>query len=728
MKNPRAQQRTAFRLSELTRSVLLAAGVALALPLAGCWLDGDTSNGSDTGTGGNGGTDGTGGGTGGGTTISGSIVKGPVSGATVSAYAVAADGSIGTTALASGPSGADGSYSLKLASAPTGPVAIVAAGGSYTGEFDGAAVTKASDLMTLIPSVAAAGASSVTVTPLTDMVGMRALTLMGGGKGAADAVSDALSLVATTYGLDAAELAALMPKFDKASLATSGFKLGVVLGALDTCDSKIPGGRGNLFRALSEDLSDGVFDGKKLGTVVTVFGTTHLSISAGTSDFLACVSSYASSGKAVTDAGIKPEEIAPTVTALRGAIVASPATPKSTGLSAGSSGAISSLTYGGKQWVFFAARRKGVVAVDMTDPAAAAPTTKVYADLVATNFGGQEIGGVVPLLGADHPQLLVYAYGSKHVALVDADTGAVDYEADLPLEAVSPVGFSGGSAFIAGAIPDTARDGVWLATADGYIFFDRASKALGQKFSISSPAELAENVGGDVGHGYLFAANYAPGVQIADLASGVSYYMDGMPFQTAFPRMYEPDGGAVDTSLQIGIVTNEDSPDIALIDLKTITKTTVADGRSTFEPAPGGSVALSLGDPTISGSAVDSDSHLVLFMAGYSTDIAVGRLEDPASVAAGSTWQGLSDWRYTRFLSGYSYARDPHAVAVIRNLSDGKSYGYLLDGSATKAFQVDMEAMLAAPAVGGSGVDAHKLVADPTTTGIVRSIEFTPAP
>lgn len=655
----------------------------------------------------------------GGNTIAGSVVKGPVSGSTVTAYPLNADGTLGA-AIGSATTGADGTYALTLTTAPTGAVVLVASLGTYVSESDGSTVTKASDLLAIVPSVPATGVSGLVITPLSDMLVARARALVAAGSSLTAALADAEALVTSTYGIVTPSLETLAPRFDKASLGMPGYTLGLVLGSLDTCDKLLPVGlRGALFAALSADFSDGVFDGKKAGVPVAL-GAGTLASTAGTSDFLSCVAGYAASGKAVTDAGITVADLTATVTLVRTAVTSSAATPKSTGLSAGSSGAISSLAYGGKQWVFLAARSQGVVAIDVTDPTNPSPTVKVYGSLVATNFGGREIGGVVPLIGADHPQLLVFTYQSKHIAIIHADTGAVEYEADLPLLATSPVGFSGGSAYIAGAIPDTGRDGIWLATADGYIFFDRVTKTLGTKFTISAPAELAENVGGDITHGILFAPNYGPGVQIADFATGTSFYLDGPAFTTPFPAFFEPDGGAVDTNLQVGIITEEDTDDVAFINLKTITKTVVTGGRSTFAPAAGGSVALKLGGPIISGSAVDSDSHLVLFMAGYSSDIAVGMLQDPAAVAAGASWAGLTDWRFVRNLTGYSYARDPHAVAVIKNLSNGKAYGYLLDGGVHKSFQIDMAALLAAP-VGGT---PHSVATDPTTNGIVKTISW----
>ena len=333
---------------------------------------------------------------------------------------------------------------------------------------------------------------------------------------------------------------------------------------------------------------------------------------------------------------------------------------------------------------------------------------------------GNSVGGVVPMLGADHPQLLVYSYGTKHIMLVNADTGAIDYETNLPILASGTVGFSGGSAYIAGAIPDTGRDGVWLATADGYYFFDRVTKSLTSKYSIAGPAQLAENLGGDVGGGYLFAPNYERGVQYVDLTKpDTSYYLGSTPFAAAFPSLYTPDGGAVDAGYKVGIVTDEDSSQVGLINMATIVKTDVSGGRNTFAIGTNGSKAINLGAATISGAAVDSDTHQVLFMAGYSTDIVVGQLDDPA---LGASWKGLSDWRTQRSVTGYNYARDPHAVAVIKNLGNGKSYGYLLNGSFDKSFQVDMSGILAAPS---DGTTAKNLTTNPTTNGLIKTISFT---
>lgn len=719
----------AFTRHTMARAASLAlVSTATALLLTACLFSDDSTPAAPGDTGGTGtGTGGTG------QSIAGTVVKGLVSGSTVTVYVLNADGSLGA-ALGSATTSSTGAYTVALSSAPTGAVALVAVGGTYVSEVDGSTVIKASDLMGALASVPATGATGVIITPLSDMMVARARALAAAGTALADALAAAETLVKSTYGIAAGTaLETVLPTYDKASIGTDAFLIGLVLGSLDKCDSAVPALRGNLFAALSADFSDGVFDGKKAGTAITVgTGTSALSSTAGTSDFLSCVSGYVTTGKAITDAGITATDVAATTTAVRTALVASSATPKSTGLSASSSGAISSLAYSGKQWVFIAARSQGVVAIDVTDPTAAAPTVKVFLSLV-TNFGGLEIGGVVPLQGADHPQLLVFAYGSKHIALVNADTGVVEYEADLPLVATSPVSFSGGSAYIAGAIPDTGRDGAWLATADGYLFFDRATRTLTTSYPLGMGSELAENLGGDTSHGMLFAPNYTPAVQLVDLTAGKSYYLDGPAFASAFPTtpggtttsLSEPDAGSVDTGLQVGIVTNEDTDDVGFINLKTVVKTDVVGGKSTFVPGMGGTAVLKLNQPTLSGSAVDSDTHLALFMAGYSSDIAVGMLQDPASVAIGGTWVGMTDWRYVNNLPNYSYAADPHAVAVIKNLSNSKAYGYLLDGGSHMSFQIDMAAVLAVPAVGTTGADQHRVdSASPALAAAVKQITW----
>lgn len=440
-----------------------------------------------------------------------------------------------------------------------------------------------------------------------------------------------------------------------------------------------------------------------------------------------------------------PSDVSGDTAAISTGISLSPYTPPAVGLTAGSSGAIGTASFGGSQYLFVAGRQKGVIVVDITNPTNPTPLVKSWPQIAANNFGGSSIGGVVPIPSSlsGHPQVFCYAYGSKHWALLNAQTlvggtpGTDDpvdkdgsgnpLEGDLPLLATSPVGFSGGSAYIAGSIP-SGTTGIYLATADGYYFFDLSTNTLGTLFAIDTTQMLAENVGGDIAHGILLAGNYQ-GVQLVDLSKQASYYMDVSTMQNTF-GIYDVDGDSVDSHLRVGIMTEEDGPNVGMLNMATIAESDSTTPKS-FTTASAGVAQIALGSygPIISGSAVDSTTDLALFMAGYSDDIAVGQLQDPASVPSGSQWLGLTDWRFYTLnsspaLSSYQYATDPHAVGVVFNLNTGKAYGYLLDGSylPTGVVQVDMAGFVTLPSAGTTGDLAHQPAGDPVTAGVLSEI------
>jgi hypothetical protein len=127
-----------------------------------------------------------GGGGGGGTTtpaagtVSGTVVKGPVSGATVQAFGM--NGGAKGAQLGTGTTDANGSFTIPIGDY-TGPVMLQAGGGTYTDEATGNPMTmQAADVMTAaIPAVAAGGATSgIQVTPMTAMAQARAQNMTGG--------------------------------------------------------------------------------------------------------------------------------------------------------------------------------------------------------------------------------------------------------------------------------------------------------------------------------------------------------------------------------------------------------------------------------------------------------------------------------------------------------------------------------------------------------------------
>ena len=75
----------------------------------------------------------------------------------------------------------------------------------------------------------------------------------------------------------------------------------------------------------------------------------------------------------------------------------------------------------------------------------------------------------------------------------------------------------------------------------------------------------------------------------------------------------------------------------------------------------------------------------------------ITRPAESRSRAAAGAWTGLTDWVFYDLYSSfpdYSYATDPHAAGIVHNNTDGNTYGYLLDGSFTRAIQVDMTSFI----------------------------------
>lgn len=129
---------------------------------------------------------GCGGGSGGGATssvdgvISGAAVKGPVSSATVTAYAIN-NGVMGAQ-IGNGTTDTQGNFTVSIG-AYSGPVMLRMSGGTYTDEATGTSMTMQSgDVMTSVMPQAVAGAvmSGVQITPLTSMAQAMAQTMSGG--------------------------------------------------------------------------------------------------------------------------------------------------------------------------------------------------------------------------------------------------------------------------------------------------------------------------------------------------------------------------------------------------------------------------------------------------------------------------------------------------------------------------------------------------------------------
>lgn len=140
------------------------ASVALSV-LAGCGGGGDSGNGTGSPSSG---------------VISGTVTKGPMSNASVVAYAINA-GQLGAQ-IATATTDASGKFTIATGSY-AGAVMLRASGGNYTDEATGMPMSMApGDVMTAVmPSIAAGTASSnIQVTPVTAMAQAMASDMAGG--------------------------------------------------------------------------------------------------------------------------------------------------------------------------------------------------------------------------------------------------------------------------------------------------------------------------------------------------------------------------------------------------------------------------------------------------------------------------------------------------------------------------------------------------------------------
>jgi len=114
------------------------------------------------------------------TMVSGTATKGPVSNATVTAYAINS-GQMGSQ-IATTTTGVNGNFSMTMGSY-AGPVMLQMSSGSYTDEATGNTMTMAAnDVMSAVLPTVASGANvtGIQVTPVTSMAQARALAMNGG--------------------------------------------------------------------------------------------------------------------------------------------------------------------------------------------------------------------------------------------------------------------------------------------------------------------------------------------------------------------------------------------------------------------------------------------------------------------------------------------------------------------------------------------------------------------
>jgi len=139
--------------------------------------------------------------------VSGTVVKGPITGATVTIYAVDSAGVKGAV-LATTTTGAGGTYNATVAY--TGPVLVEVTGGTYVDEATGATRTL-SDPMRVMVTTTAGGTVTGVVTPLTTAA--YSLGQVGGTGGAVNIATygAAITSIATQFNLTGINLVTSVP-------------------------------------------------------------------------------------------------------------------------------------------------------------------------------------------------------------------------------------------------------------------------------------------------------------------------------------------------------------------------------------------------------------------------------------------------------------------------------------------------------------------------------------
>lgn len=222
-------------------------------------------------------------------------------------------------------------------------------------------------------------------------------------------------------------------------------------------------------------------------------------------------------------------------------------------------------------------------------------------------------------------------------------------------------------------------------------------------WSVVFASALSACGGGDEPGGMLFAPNYGKSndgaIDWVDLSATapVTYAMNGADWSTySKGTIGQADSGSVDNIYNVGLIAGKDISRTLAVNLDKSAYTFDAASQTFKATNASSSVVSNLPAMTLSGSAIDSTSHYALLMAGYSNDLVVAKIDNPAAPKSG-TWTGIEDWRgYSMSCTDYTYARDPHAVGAFN--IQGKSYGFLLNGISSfgvqKVLLVDMDAFL----------------------------------
>jgi Galactose oxidase, central domain/Kelch motif len=191
-------------------------------------------------------------------------------GTAITAIAINSNGSDGAM-LARATANRNGQFSMNVAP-QSGPVRFRASGLSYLSEENGATIRSPGPLSVLLPNLQDSP-SGWSINPLTTFVYSLTQGNISRGQNLLTALGNAAVSIEDDYGLST-NPSTLTPLYTEAAVGTDAGRLGLILGAIVNEDQlACPRAPGGLFGALSSDISDGVFDGKKFGKPVSYCGS-----------------------------------------------------------------------------------------------------------------------------------------------------------------------------------------------------------------------------------------------------------------------------------------------------------------------------------------------------------------------------------------------------------------------------------------------------------------------
>ncbi|MEY2919371.1 MAG: hypothetical protein RL261_676, partial [Pseudomonadota bacterium] len=254
-------------------------------------------------------------------TVSGTAVKGPVNGGTMTAYRLSS-GAMGTE-ITHTTTNADGTFSLSMGSY-AGPVMLQTMGGTYTDEATGTTMPMlAGDVMTaVLPSMTAGQTlSGVQVTPLTAMAQTMAQHMSGG---MTDANITAANTNVGKYFMvtDIVHNVPMNPLTSGSGNAATQDQInyGMALAAMSQyAQSQSMSSSSAMVTAMMNDATDGVMNGKMGGSDVMMGGmnmSMTLPSTAGTSGMAGAMSNFVTSAQ--NHSGVAAATVQPLMNQLNG--------------------------------------------------------------------------------------------------------------------------------------------------------------------------------------------------------------------------------------------------------------------------------------------------------------------------------------------------------------------------------------------------------------------------